>query len=100
MQDGRDVIIEIAVDESFQEFILVEVIGNLAIDEVAELVGAREVVDGEDVGLAAIVQRPDKIGADKARGAGDDDIHGRSQVTVTACCRVALIVPGRSVRRW
>ena len=36
-----------------EEFLLVEVVRDLAVDEVAELVGAREVVDGDDVGLAA-----------------------------------------------
>ena len=61
MQDRRDVVVEVAVGEPRQELVLVEVVGDLAVDEVAELVGAREVVDGDDAGLAARVQRPDEI---------------------------------------
>ena len=36
------------VGEPDQELVLVDEVGDLAVDEVAELVGAREVVDGED----------------------------------------------------
>ena len=45
---------------------LVEVIGDLALREVAELVGVREVVDGDDVGDAAPVERLDEPRADES----------------------------------
>ena len=50
---GGDVVVEVAVGEPREELVLVDVVGDLAVDEIRELVGAREVVDGDDVGLAA-----------------------------------------------
>jgi hypothetical protein len=49
-------IAEIAAREAGDEVGLVRVVGNLAVDEVVELLGARQVVDGDDVRLAALVQ--------------------------------------------
>ncbi len=49
MQDRGDVVVEVAVGEPREELVLVEVVGDLAVDEIAELVGAREIVDGDDV---------------------------------------------------
>ena len=75
MQHRGDVVVEVAVGEADEELVLVDVVGDLAVDEVAELVGAREVVDGDDARLAARVERLDEVGADEAGGAGDDDVH-------------------------
>ena len=61
VQHRRDVVVEIAVGEAGEEFLLVEVLGDLAVDEVAELVAAREIVDGDDARLAARVERLDEI---------------------------------------
>ena len=75
MQDRGDVVVEVTVGEPRQKLVLVEIVGDLAIGEIAELVGARQIVDGDDVGLAARVERPDEIRSDEAGGAGDDDVH-------------------------
>ncbi len=45
---GGDVVVEIAIREAREEFVLVEVFRDLAVDKVRELVRALEVVDGED----------------------------------------------------
>ena len=62
-----------------------------------ELVGAGEIVDGEDRGHAAIVERTDQVGADEAGGAGDDGVHGMSFVFF-AVREVAVSAPGYSSR--
>ena len=48
MEDGGDVVVEVAVGEAREELVLVDVLGDLAVDEVRELVGARQIVDGDD----------------------------------------------------
>ena len=48
---------------------------NFAINQIAELVGTRQVVDRDDVGFAALVECFDNVGADEAGGAGDDGVH-------------------------
>ncbi len=58
------------------EFGVVHVVGDVAIAEVAELVSEFEVIDGEDVGDAAVVEGADEVAADEAGGSGDD-VHGR-----------------------
>ena len=78
VQHGGDVVVEVAFGQPPQEFILVEVIGDLAVDEVAELVGPRQIVDGEDARLTAGVERFDEIRSDESGGAGDDGVHGES----------------------
>src|SRR6185437_4315422 len=75
MEDRRDVVVEIAVGDAQQEFFLVDVVGDAAADEIAELVALRQVVDGDDVTLAARVQRLDQVGSDESGGAGHDDVH-------------------------
>ena len=75
VQDRADVVVEVAIREAQEEFLLVHVVGDLAVGEVPELVGLREVVDGDDVGLAAQVERADEIRADESGGSGDDGVH-------------------------
>ncbi len=41
-----------------EKLALVEVIGNLAIDQIGKLLGARQIVDGDDVGHAPRIPRP------------------------------------------
>ncbi len=48
---------EIAALEALDELGLVEVIVDLAVDEILEFVGAREVIDGDDALFAALVER-------------------------------------------
>src|SRR5258708_775016 len=55
------------------EVALVDEVRDLEVGEVGDLVGARKVVDGDDVALAAQVERFHQVGTNEARGAGDDD---------------------------
>jgi hypothetical protein len=57
MQNGIDVTVEMASQQAIDELLLVEVIGDVAIDQVAELVGPCQVVDGDDAAHTALVQR-------------------------------------------
>ncbi len=75
MQHGGDVVLEVAGRDARDEFVLVQVIGDVAVGEVAELVGVAQIVDGDDVGLAARIERTNQVGSDETGGAGDDDVH-------------------------
>jgi hypothetical protein len=75
VQDRGNVVVEVALDQANEKLVLVDEFGDLAIDEVAELVGAGEIVDGNDAAFAARVQRLDEVGADESGRAGDDDVH-------------------------
>ena len=75
MEDGVDLAVEMAGLDARDEVVLVEVIGDVAIDEIAELVGPGQVVDGDDVLHAALVERLDEVGTDKSGRAGNDDVH-------------------------
>ena len=79
VQNSRHVVVEVAVAEAFDEFVLVDVIGDLAVDQVAKLVGAGEIVHRDDVALAAQIERLDEVGADESRSTGDDDVHAYSR---------------------
>ena len=76
MQDGLDLAVVMPGLDALDEIVLVEIVGDFAVDQVLELVGLGQVVDGDDVGNAALVERLDDVRADKAGGAGDDVIHG------------------------
>src|SRR6266567_681618 len=75
VNERGDVILEVAVCKTRQELVFVEVVGDLAIDEVLKPVVARKAVDGDDLRLAASVQRFHEVGSDEAGRAGDDDVH-------------------------
>jgi hypothetical protein len=78
VQDRREVAVEVAVLEARGELVGIEVVGDRAADEVAELVGRIQPVDGEDLALAARVERPDQVRADESRCAGDDGLHAHT----------------------
>jgi hypothetical protein len=65
VQNRRDVVVEVAVDEPGRKFVLVEVFGDLAVDQIAELVRVLQVVDGDDLALATRVECLDQIRAMK-----------------------------------
>lgn len=69
---------EVATGVAFDEVVLVQVVGDIGVRQVAELLAVGEIVHRDDVGLAALVQRLQQIAADEAGGAGDDDAHGHS----------------------
>src|SRR5690242_16104742 len=75
MQQDGDVVVEVAFGKPHREFVLVEIIGDLAIDEVAELVALRQIVDGQDLVLATLIEGLDQIGAHESGGPGDHGIH-------------------------
>ena len=78
MEDRCDVVVEIAVAKPHEEFVLVDVFGDLAVDQIGNLVRVRQVVHGEDRRLAACVEGADEIGANESRSAGDDGVHVES----------------------
>ncbi len=59
MEHRGDLVVEVAVREPHEEFVLVDEFGDLAVDQIRELVGARQVVDRDDARLVTRVQRPD-----------------------------------------
>src|SRR5690606_21549828 len=64
---------EFARQDTTAEFVLVLVIGDVQVEQVAELVAVGQVVDRQDVGDAARIQPADQVAADEAGGAGDHD---------------------------
>jgi hypothetical protein len=75
VQDRSEVVLEFAGGNARDEFVLVEVMRDIAVGKIAELVRVLEVVDCDDVGLAACVERTNQVGSNETGGAGDDDIH-------------------------
>ena len=75
MEHAGDQPVEETVLQLLQEVLLVEKIRDLAVDQVPELVGLLEIIHRNDVVLAALVERLDEIGTDKAGGAGNDVVH-------------------------
>jgi hypothetical protein len=73
----RAYLAEVAARETLDEFGLVQIVVDLAVHEIAELVRAREVVDGDDALFAALVERLDDVAADEAGRAGHDESHDR-----------------------
>ena len=68
---GQDVFAHLA-----DKLVLVEIMQDVAVGQIAEFFGAAEIVHRHDVGNAALIQRFDNIAADKAGGAGYDNGHG------------------------
>ena len=61
MEDCINGAIELCIRESLEELVLVHVIGDLQIGEVAELVRFLEVVHGKDVAFAPCIERGDQV---------------------------------------
>ena len=79
MEHDVDRAVEIARLQPLEEVLLVDEIRDVAIDQIAELVGAREIVHRDDVALAALVQRAHQVGTDESGSAGDDVDHAQSR---------------------
>src|SRR5690606_5745869 len=87
-----------------QEFLLVDVVDDLAVDEhavyeVAQLVGPRQVVGGNDVALAPRVQRAHEIAADESGRAGDDDHSNNSSGSTAAVPSFPTTMPPARLAR-
>src|SRR5574343_1899313 len=79
VQDGLDLAVVMTGLDAGNEILLVDVIGDVAIDQVLELVGLGQVVDRDDVLHAALIERLDDGGTNETGGTGHDDIgHERS----------------------
>src|SRR3982751_3413930 len=65
--------VERAQAELAQEFLFVQIVRDAAIDDVAEFVALREIVDRDDVVFTTLVERPDQVGTDESCRAGDHD---------------------------
>ena len=81
MQNGAH-LAKLAATEPVEKIVLVQVIGNFTVGQVAELVAIGQIVDGNDIGLVALVECLNEIAADESRGAGYDDRHARFPVRV------------------
>ena len=76
VEDGFDVAaVDLVGAHLADEFVFVQIVRNIGLHQIAEFVGAAEVVDRDDVGDAAPVERVYDVAADKAGGAGNDDGH-------------------------
>jgi hypothetical protein len=73
--ENRAHLAEVAAPEALDEFGLVEIVVDFAVDQILEFVGAREIVDGDDALFAALVERLHEIAADETGRAGDDEGH-------------------------
>jgi hypothetical protein len=78
MQDRLDAAIELTVLDHAEELVLVEIIGDLAIVRLRNLSALRQVIDRDDVGYPALVERLDQVCAYEPAGAGDDVVHAVS----------------------
>src|SRR5207248_8447499 len=82
---------------------LVDVIGDLATGQILELVGVRQIVDGDDLGDAAAVEPFHQLGADETRCPGHDVVHHRPKisagVTTAVPNLVTLMPPARLAMR-
>ena len=75
VEDGIDFAIEMAGLETLDEVFLVQVIDDLAIDQIPEFLGFGKVVHGDDAGISAIIERLDDVGSDKACSARNDGMN-------------------------
>ena len=62
-----------AAADQFEEVALVEIVGDFAVGQIAELVCPGQVVDRDDVRQALVVERLDVVGADETGCTGHDD---------------------------
>src|SRR5207302_8951024 len=75
MQNRRQVVFEVAAVEPRHEFILIEIVGDFGVREIAELSAVFEIVDGDDIGFTASIECAHEVGSDEPGAAGNDDIH-------------------------
>src|SRR6185295_18819669 len=73
--------IEGAILERTQEILLVEIVGDLAVDQVDELVALPKIIDRDNLVFAPVAQRLDDIRTDEPGRAGDYDIHFAAPVS-------------------
>ena len=62
----------------------IQVLGNGAVGQIADLVPVAEVVDDEDIVVTSAVQGPDDVAADKTGPTGHDDHGGAYRARIRA----------------
>ena len=75
VEDGFDITIEVTGLDTGNEILLVDVIGDIAINQILEFFSLGEIVDRNDLAHPAFIQGLDQIGADEAGRAGNDGVH-------------------------
>jgi hypothetical protein len=65
----------VAIGETQIKLGMIDIVGDLQIGQIAELVPIAEVIDGDDVGDAALVQARDDVAADESGGSCHHDGH-------------------------
>ena len=61
MENGIDVAIKIARQQTLDELVFIEVVDDFAIDEIPELVRLGQVIYGDDLVNTALVERLDDV---------------------------------------
>src|SRR3990170_6886980 len=96
MQNGLELLFEIAVVDALEEITLVQVVRDFAIDQIPELVAVFQIVHDDNILLAALVEGLDQIGADKTRSTRDD-VHHPSCVDNACMISAGLAVAAPSL---
>ena len=73
---------KLTTSKAIEKIVLVQVVGNFTVGQVAEFVAIGQIVDGDDLGLVALVERLYEIATDESCGTGYDDGHDRFPVRV------------------
>ena len=88
MEYGVDIAVESPRKKLIDEFCLVEIIDDFAVNKILEFVGAGQVVDRNDLIHTALVERLDDIGTNKSGCAGNDGVHKFSSVQHCIECHI------------
>src|SRR5690606_46971 len=79
-----------------EKFALVQVVGDVEVDEVAELVGLGQLVDDQNIAQAARVERGDHVRADET-GSSRDDVHQVSSTFISCSISSGVAVAAPSL---
>src|SRR5690606_7405118 len=63
------------------EIVFMQIVGNLPVDQIHELIAFGQVVDHQNIGIAALIQAAHNITADKAGSSGYHDHDSSPAVT-------------------
>src|SRR5690606_23910733 len=94
MKDRLD-ILELTAADARPEFILVQVVGNLAIDQIDEFIALGQIVHNQDISLAAPIQAAYHVAADESGASGDYDHDNSPAVTIDVPSLPTTMPPAR-----
>lgn len=63
----------VASNDAGEKIILVEIVGDIQIDQVGELGAIGQIVDSDNIGVTGLIEKFDEITADKASATSDDN---------------------------